>query len=76
MSNKSKYDWMGFWVHFFCGAIMGGLIGAYIWARWVLANLESSEASQIVAAILFICAGAVTVGLFAGYFRDKFWTIE
>jgi hypothetical protein len=74
MRGNKKQDWIGFWVHFFFGAIFGSLVGLWLWARWVSTHLATPDEDISVVAFLFVGGGALLFGLFAGYFRDKFWS--
>jgi len=34
MNNEPQRDWFKIWVHFFCGLVVGGGIGAYCFSEW------------------------------------------
>jgi 2-amino-4-hydroxy-6-hydroxymethyldihydropteridine diphosphokinase len=64
----SNFDWFGFWVHFLFGAIVGGLLGFYIWGQ-----TSSALSSSWIPGLLLISAGAVLGGFIAGCFQEGFW---
>jgi hypothetical protein len=61
-------DWLGFAVQFVCGAILGGVLGFYWWAKSSYALSTST-----LPGVLFIGGGALLVGLIAACLRDDFW---
>jgi 2-amino-4-hydroxy-6-hydroxymethyldihydropteridine diphosphokinase len=67
-TEMRKFDWFGFWVHFFFGAILGALLGFSFWTQSAYAMSGSC-----IPGILFTGAGAILVGLIAGSFQEGFW---
>jgi UDP-N-acetylmuramyl pentapeptide phosphotransferase/UDP-N-acetylglucosamine-1-phosphate transferase len=62
---------MKFWVHFFCGALLGALCGFFVWGR----SSYSSSASLMPGSV-FVGGGALLLGLTAGIESDTgdhFW---
>jgi len=58
------YDWFRFWVHFVCGVLLGGLLGASYW-------LHHWQTGQ---SLLFWIGGfGLAMGLVAGIWGDRFW---
>jgi hypothetical protein len=68
MPKNADRDWVGFWVHFVFGAILGAVIGLWVWGRPVFRLYDSS-----LAGFLCIGGGALLGGLLAGFGRDSFW---
>ncbi|MDB6174153.1 MAG: hypothetical protein JWL59_3464 [Chthoniobacteraceae bacterium] len=69
MSSKSPFDWVGFVVHFFFGALVGAAAGFGAWAK-------SPHASSVsmTPGFYYIGLGALICGLIAGWWGDHFWT--
>jgi CDP-diglyceride synthetase len=67
MSDGPKRDWEKTWVHFFCGAVVGAIIGVRL--AW---SLEHSQYSWAIGATLIVGA-ALLVGFLAAFFLDRFW---
>jgi 2-amino-4-hydroxy-6-hydroxymethyldihydropteridine diphosphokinase len=63
-----KFDWFGFWVHFFFGAILGALLGFSICS-------QLSSITSWIPGISLICVCAILVGLIAGSFQEGFWEV-
>lgn len=72
-STITKKDPLGFCVHFFFGALLGGFVGFWFWGRWVSAHVTSTDKEQIIAALIIIGIFTLISGLIAGYFRDRIW---
>lgn len=66
---KKDYDWFGFWVHFFFGALLGIFLGFTYWMRW---GYEISESVSFVT--LVVGGNMVFWGLVAGVLRDRLWS--
>ena len=35
MSDEPQRDWFKTWVHFFCGLVVGAVMGAYAFGEWL-----------------------------------------
>jgi hypothetical protein len=71
MSHYPKRDWSKTWLHFFCGAIVGSIVGTALWLRsyrWL-----HSWNDTWWGALLFIGGGALAIGFLAALFLDDFW---
>lgn len=68
MAKDGKIDWFAFWVHFFFGALLGGVVGLGVWSRPWFGLFSSGTAGLIC-----IGGGASLGGLIAGCARDEFW---
>jgi hypothetical protein len=65
MPDKNRsIDWWQFWVHFFFGALLGGLAGVLIWLRW----WHTTPHAWLV--IVFM---ACVIGIPAGFLGDRYW---
>ena len=62
---KKKYDWLGFWVHFAFGALLGAGLGLRVW----IGHLNGSTA----AGWCCIIGGSLLFGLVLGVCKDGFW---
>ncbi|HEY5298164.1 MAG TPA: 2-amino-4-hydroxy-6-hydroxymethyldihydropteridine diphosphokinase [Verrucomicrobiae bacterium] len=67
-TESPKFDWFGFWVHFFFGALLGALLGFSIWSQ-----TASATSSSWMPGILLISGGAILVGLIASFMQEGFW---
>ena len=63
LKDNRPFTWTQFAVQFACGALLGGLIGYGL----ACAADNASQAWPIA------LATAAIVGLFAGFFGDRFW---
>jgi hypothetical protein len=68
MNNKPPFDWIGFWVQFFFGAIFGTVLGFGTWAK---SSWKTSP--DMLPGICFIGGGALIFGVVAGLAGDRFW---
>ena len=68
MPRGRPIDWFSFWVHFVCGALVGGAFGLGVWA-WPAMEIYDST----LAGVLCIGGGACILGLLAGVLREQFW---
>ena len=68
MDAGRKLKWFGVAVQFAFGCGIGGLGGAYAWARshWAMST-------SWWPGLLFIGGGALVGGLLAGVFQQAFW---
>lgn len=68
MNEKPKFDWVGFGVHFFFGAMVGAFVGFYFWGQ-----SSYAESDSMFPGIVFIGGGALAIGLLAGCLQQLFW---
>ncbi len=71
MDDSRKRDWLKFWVHFVCGAILGAFLGLKGWA-----HSDYATSTSWIPSVLFIGGGAILLGLVAGVAADNgdhFW---
>ncbi len=71
MPEQRRRDWLKFWIHFFCGALLGAIAGFTAWGR-----SSYGESTSFLPAVVFVGGGAILVGLIAGAAADTgdhFW---
>lgn len=68
-NGQDKFDWPGFCIHFFFGALVGVVVGFRCWTRsdWALSTSATPG-------VLIVSGGALLVGLLAGLAKDDFWS--
>ena len=66
MTDEPKRDWEKTWLHFFCGAAVGGGIGTYFW-------FDSSWNQSWLIGAAFIIGGGLVIGFLSALFLDDFW---
>lgn len=67
-SRHQQFDWPGFVVHGGCGAVLGAVIGMYVYARSPWARSASAWP-----AVILIASSALVCGTLAGVCQDAFW---
>ena len=68
MSTKEPFDWVGFLVQFFFGAVFGAVIGLGAWTK-----ASNASSMTLDAGLHFMGIGALFVGMLAGLFGDRLW---
>jgi hypothetical protein len=61
MGEYPKWNWSKFWIHFFCGALLGAFGGCRAWSR-----SSSALSTSFTPGIMYIVGGALVLGLIAG----------
>lgn len=64
MSEKASIDWFRFGVRFFCGALLGLLLGFGFWVR----SGDSGPSGWLI-----VLGTASVIGTIAGFCGDDFW---
>ncbi|ABQ26290.1 hypothetical protein Gura_2102 [Geotalea uraniireducens Rf4] len=62
--HDQPYDWQRFWIHFVCGALIGGGIGFFYWFRHWHAGLSVWGCTAFP---------SLALALLGGVFGDCFW---
>jgi hypothetical protein len=62
--DAHDYDWLRFWIHFVCGALLGGLLGTGSWLHHWHSGMSP---------LFWIGGCALAAGLVAGIWGDRFW---
>lgn len=68
MPKNKKIDWAGLWLHALFGAVVGAVMGLWVWLRPRWGLYDSSFAGMVC-----VGGGALVVGIIAGLVRERFW---
>jgi hypothetical protein len=68
MSNNRRFDWAGFLVHFFFGAVIGAVMGFGLWVK-----SSSATSPSLTPGLYYIGGAALVLGLIAGCLGDRLW---
>jgi len=68
MNEDPKFDGSELGAHFVVGAILGAILGCASWAVF-------ADGNSWFVGLLLIGGGAISVGLIAGAFTERFWEV-
>lgn len=68
MTNKEGPDYLGFAIHFICGAILGVCLG-----MWVFIKSPWADSVSLAPMFIYLVAGGLLFGTLAGMQKEEMW---